>query len=173
MGLRVSIRVTVPKEVISQIGFQEAIARAQREKTAPELKRLFAKTVEGWENKPYWNQDQKVSSARISMAVSAGGPNADQYALVNNGASPHAIWPRSRNGFLRFQPGYQSATRPHILSSRSKQRFGGFVSARMVNHPGFEAREFDQAVADEYAPYFEQDMQDAIADWVKMSTPRR
>jgi len=80
---------------------------------------------------------------------------------VNAGSPPHEIRPKS-GGMLRFQPGYRAATKPGRLMSQSSQRSGPHISARAVRHPGFAAREFDLAVAEEIGPRFAEDIQDAI-----------
>lgn len=162
LALRISIRVTVPENVINSQTFRDAIIRAQQTNTAPGIKKLFQQTVEGWQNKPDWMQHQEITADHISMQIYAGGQNANQYALVNAGSPPHPI--PLQPGFLRFQKGYQSSTRPRILSSRAFVRSDPWWVARQVNHPGFDPRAFDETIADEYGPTFQQDMQDAIND---------
>lgn len=162
MALRIRIKVTVPKEVFNSQAAIERIARAQREKTAPALKRYFSQTVQGWQNPPDWSQRQTITPHSIAMAVFASGQNADQYRLVNEGARPHAIFPRRMGGMLRFQPGYRAGTRPRTLQSQAFSRFGGFISTGSVQHPGFEPRAFDEAVAEAHYDDFVSDMQAAL-----------
>jgi len=40
-----------------------------------------------------------------------------------------------------------------------------------VNHRGFEAREFDQTIADQYEDTFRDDMQDAMQDAIDSAVP--
>lgn len=142
-------------------GYIARLIALQRDKTIPELELAFKQTVDGWEHKPDFKGEQKVSSSSITVSVFPSGPNADLYGLVSRGSPRHVIRPRS-GGMLSFQPGYRPATQPRLLSSRAKQRSGGFVSSRAVFHPGFEAREFAEAIQDLYAPIFMADMQDAM-----------
>jgi hypothetical protein len=162
MGISVRIKVKIPEEVFNRQAVVERIIAAQRTKTAPALESYFRKTTEGWQTPPEWSRRQTVTSHSIAMAVFASGPHADQYKLVNNGASPHSIRPRQQGGMLRFQPGYHAATKPHVLSSNAFSRFGNFISSMGVEHPGFEAREFDLAVAEAHFDDFARDMQDAM-----------
>lgn len=161
MPISVRLNVKVPQQVFDSQAAVQRIVRAMQEKTAPALKELFGQSVEGWQNPPEWSQKQTVAQTYISMQVYASGENAKQYAIVNEGSPPHVIRPR-RSKFLRFQTGYKAGTSPGSLHSTAFVRSGSFVSAGEVNHPGFEARAFDQTVADEHYDQFVQDMQDAM-----------
>lgn len=160
---RIIIRVTVPESILRSEFVREEIARKMREKTAPEIRREFLKTVEGWEKKPDFSQKFTNSTSAVSTEVFPSGTNAGIYKLVNEGAPSHLIRPKGR-GLLRFQVGYRAATSPRKISSRSKFRSGAVISTAMVHHPGFEARAFDEVIAQEYEKTFENDMQDAIKD---------
>jgi len=155
------MKVTVPELVINSSVMRLQIEKALRTKTGPDIKRNFEKTVSGWKHKPNWSVKLTNRSNYLSVSVWASGPNADQYGLVNAGSPAHTISPKN-GGMLRFQPGYSAATKPGRLMSRSAQRSGAFISARDVSHPGFEGRKFDLAVAEETAPRFAEDIQDAI-----------
>jgi hypothetical protein len=158
------IRISVTMPDMSKFSAKEyvdRIAQAQRDKTVPELTRLFKLTVDGWDNKPRFDWEQQITSHSIGVRVYSAGENSDQYALVVKGSPPHTI--RSKNGgLLHYQPGYRPSTKPRILSSHAKSRFGAYISTPVVNHPGFDAREFDQAIAETHKPDFERDMQDAM-----------
>lgn len=157
----IQINVTVPKSIFDSQAAIQRIAAAQRSKTAPKLKRLFKETTEGWNHQPNWSQQQTIGRDFIAMKVWPSGEHAEQYRLVNNGAPSHMIAPR-RARVLRFQTGYRAGTRPRVLRSRAYQRFGRYISTSLVNHPGFEAREFDRLVAETHEPEFWNDMQDAF-----------
>lgn len=142
-------------------GYIARIIAKQRDKTIPELELAFQQTVDGWERKPDFKGEQRITGSSLTVSVFPSGPHAELYGLVSRGSPRHVIRPRS-GGMLSFQTGYRPATRPRLLSSRAKQRFGSFVSARAVFHPGFEGREFAQAIQDLYTPIFIADMQDAM-----------
>ncbi len=155
------MNVTVPDEIINEAAMRRQIERALRTKTGPDIRRNFQKTTVRWKNKPSWSQKFTSRTNFLSIAVWASGPNADQYGLVNAGARPHRIAARS-GGFLRFKPGYRSATLPGKLTTRVAHRSGRTISARAVNHPGFEARRFDETVAEAVAPQFAKDIDEAV-----------
>jgi len=162
MAVSIKVKVIVPKEILNVQRVVDEIAKAQRDKTAPDLKRMFKQTVEGWKNPPDFSQKQRISPSEIAMAVFASGSNADKYTLVNEGSPKHPIVPRQAR-MLRFRTGYRAGTQPRVLRSQAYQRFGNYISTMIVpNHPGFKAREFDDTIAKEYKRTFEKDMQEAI-----------
>ena len=157
----IRVTVTVPKEVFNAQAVVEAIKRMLRTQTAPDLTAMFQTTTEGWKNQPGWLRNYEFSPTRLSVRVYPGGKAAEIYALVNSGSPPHPIRAR-RAPTLRFQTGYRAATSPRVLTSRAASRFGPVITPVQVHHPGFEAREFDETIAKEYRPVFEQDVQDTI-----------
>jgi hypothetical protein len=165
VDIRISVKLPDPSRFSSE-KFIDAIERAQRDKTVPALTNMFKQTVEGWANKPDFRSEKIRTSSSIGVRVYAAGEHADQYALVVRGSPAHTIRPKN-GGFLRFQPGYRAGTRPRMLNSRSLQRFGGYVQAEGVHHPGFEAREFDEVIGETHKPDFERDMQEAFAEAAK------
>lgn len=159
MPISIQIKVTVPKEVFKIEEWRRRVLHIQNVKTGPELQKLFRKTVEGWEKKPRFYKRKHETANQIGVIVHPAEDKAGEiYALVNSGAKPHTIRPR-RGGFLRFQTGYRAASRPRFIGGGRKARFGRFISTPIVRHPGFEAREFDSAIAEVYAPTFFKDMQ--------------
>jgi len=158
MAVSVSITVEVPDNILNDADVRDEIQRMLRQRTGPELRKQFGKTVDGWDHKPSFSQKFATRNDYLSVTVST---TQEQYAIVNYGAPPHRITPR-RGGMLRFQPGYTAATKPRVISSRAKRRSGPVIGAFSVEHPGFEAREFDTTIAEEIAPGFAEDVQDSI-----------
>lgn len=171
-GIRISVHVS--GKDLKDVNFQSIIARKQRNTTAPELIKLFSGTVDGWENKPNFGYKQIINSSRVGVTVgpqgSFGGSNRayNIYNLVSRGSPAHPI-PKQpfKRKWLHFRTGYVSSTRPGDLISNRKSYSGSWVMARQVNHLGFEAREFDKHIAEEYNPKFVSDMQEAINEAVK------
>ena len=169
MPFSVRMSVRVPKEILSVESVRRELAQTLQRKTAPDLKKMFRDTTYGWTNKPSWRQQFTNHANELSERVYADGPNANQYALVNLGAPPHDIPPRNPGGWLRFRTGYRASTQPRVLSSRRNYRSGPTVFRRGVGgrfdgkfHPGFEARQFAETIAEEYLPTFYDDVNDAI-----------
>lgn len=158
----VSIRVEVllPKGKFATKGWLDEIARVQRRTSVPRLRKLFQKTVFGWSKKPDFGWAQRRSADAMSITMYPQGIYADKWELVNAGSPPHTI--RPKKGFLRFRPGYRSATTPGQLQSRRAYRSGKYIGVRKVDHPGFEARKFDELIAQEYENPYMNEMQDAI-----------
>lgn len=159
----IRLKAIMPKDmsVFEANAYIGRLARKQLSETIPALETVFRHTVDGWEHKPQFRGQQKITRDAITMTVGPSGPNADQYELVNSGSPPHTIQAQ-RGGMLKFQRGYRAATSPRMLSSRAKYRFGGYVSTPLVHHPGFEAREFDAEIRDLFEPIFAADMQEAM-----------
>lgn len=157
----IEINVTVPKEIINIDKVRQAIIDAQNGLTKPKLTALFKETVEGWKYPPSFSSTRVDNSSQLGIRVYPSGKNSDKWGLVNAGSPSHIIRPRKAK-MLRFQSGYRAGTRPKVLRSQAYQRSGNFVSTGLVHHPGFEAREFTQTIADKHNPEFQQDMQDAI-----------
>lgn len=160
MSASIQITVTVPEIIISSAVVRLKIQNKLERKTGPDMMKLFKKTTQGWEHNINFYQKSKNTNNEVSVTVFT---RFKQYVLVNFGSPPHTITAKRPSGLLRFQRGYKSSTRPGIISSRQKQRFGPIYETYFVEHPGFEAREFDKAIAEEIAETFAEDVQDAIS----------
>lgn len=157
-GIGVKIRVFVPKTVFNDAHAVQSIQHVMLQKTQPELRKEFEKTVRSWDNKPNWTFEHYFGVGILSVKVLT---YSTQYRLVNTGAKPHPIRPRKAR-MLRFQNGYRAKSRPRLIGSFAGGKYGEFVTARAVHHPGFEAREFDKEIAEQYQDTFRKDIQDAI-----------
>ena len=165
--MEISIKVTIPKEILRQQAVQDSIALFMTRKTAPEVKALFRGTVYDWANKPSFRQKLTRRAGYMSETVWADGANADQYQIVNAGSPPHLI-PVAGNTPMSFRPGYRASTSPGSLTSRRNYRSGPYIYAtKITKHMGFPARNFDEAIKKQYEPTFRSDMQDAINAAVK------
>lgn len=163
-GIRMSVHVSGKR--LSSRDFVDSILNKMKSKTVPEIRALFAQTTEGWKNKLSFSFKTWSNSDEIGTEVYPDGDNAEQYKLVSLGSPPHPI--RAKNGpLLHFQTGYRASTSPGRLLSRANFRSGPWMSAPSVNHPGFEARNFPEAIKEEYNATFVRDMQEAINEAVK------
>lgn len=164
--MRISVNVTVPKKLLADIKFRESIEKMMKTKTSHEVEDEFWSVTSGWSDDP--NLDTKITSnsQRISAEISVFGNSrgSSVFRMVSLGTPPHSIQPKTNGGFLRFQPGYKPATRVGSLMSGRSSRFGSYVKARSVKHPGLTARNFDELIAKKYTPVFEKDVQDVLND---------
>lgn len=156
----ISMKVKLPSKAFGDIRVRQEIQDALDRQTTPDLKRLFKQTTNGWDHEPTFTAEPIDTPKELGVFVGPSGGNADKYRLVVLGSPKHTI--RARRGQLRFQSGYVSATKAGSLISNAKKRFGTVVKTPLVNHPGFEGREFDKLIAKEYLPTFEKDMQAAV-----------
>ena len=166
-GVNMEIRVNVimPKKQFKASGYIDACAQVMKDKTGPELRALFLKTIFGWspEKKPGFTRKLRKTVYMVSVRVYTDD-NYDIYSLVNKGSPHHPIYPR-RAQFLQYKKGYRSATQPGQIQSRRAYRSNPTVRSMGVpDHPGFKAREFDKLIKEEYEPTFVRDMQDAMAN---------
>lgn len=156
----VRIKVIIPQKALFNSGkFIAALKTHLRQKTDPDLKRFFKGTTEGWQKQPEFRAHHFETAQQIGVRVYTSD---DIYGLVNAGSPPHLILPRNR-GFLRFQPGYSSATKPGSLRSRAYRRTGKTVKRGSVKHPGFAARKFNKQIKDAYTPTFENDVDKLVS----------
>lgn len=160
MAFSIKLKFILPKKLFADIHVQTAIAQAQRNITRPDLLRMFYDTTEGWKTNVVFKDKQIMNSRRIAMQVFPYGRGKGVYSIVTLGSPAHDI--TSRRGLLHWQTGYRSATRPGQLMSSSSHRFGSWKYGITVNHPGFQAREFDRFIAEQYYPKFIEDMQEAV-----------
>lgn len=105
----------------------------------------FGKTVRTWRNKPNFSKRGPRSVAQ-GFVVEVF-TNHEVYSYVTRGTRAHLIRPRSAGGFLRFRTGFRPKTRVRVIGSRGGGAFGGFVTAKQVQHPGTQARDFDKEIA--------------------------
>lgn len=142
--------------------FAKEIQYSMRNHSKPDLRKMFYKTVEGWETKVYFRGTiRTIQGHFIRLTVQPYGSGKELYALVSRGARPHEIVPRNAE-FLRFKQGYRAATVPYWINSRRKQRFGDTIMTKRVRHPGFEGRNWDYEIALQHEPRFIRYMEQAV-----------
>ena len=109
--------------------------------------REFGKTVATWKRKP----DFKIDRATSGKLVAAVSTIDEIYGYVVRGTKAHQIHVKNAPA-LKFKSGFTSKTMPRKITSRKGNRFGSWVSKRMVMHPGTTAREFDIVIAEQLQP---------------------
>lgn len=156
----VKLRVFVPKTVFDDARAVRNIQHVMTSKTGPELRKEFEKTIKSWDDRPNFQMEHYFGVRVLWVKVYT---YSTVYRLVNAGARPHEIRPRKAR-LLRFQSQFKPKSRPRLIGSFAGGKSGDYVSARSVHHPGFEAREFDQEISEQYQDTFRKDIQDAISD---------
>jgi hypothetical protein len=158
--LGIKMRVFAPKEVFDSSLAMRNIQHVMIQKTTRDLRREFEKTVRTWADKPNFPTQHYFGSSVLWVKVYT---YSRHYCLVNAGAAPHMILPK-KSRMLRFRTGYRAKSRARVVGSFAGGKFGNYISTEAVMHPGFEAREFDATIADEYQDTFVKDVQQAISD---------
>lgn len=84
------------------------------------------------------------------------------YGYVSGGTRPHTI--RAKNApVLAFQGGYKAKTTPQKIKSGAGGPFGPTVFAVEVDHPGTEARNFEEVIGNKWDKQWPKQLDRAIA----------
>ena len=121
--------------------FANDIRRAAK-LTSQQIKRDFEKTVRTWTKKPEF----VVSQKKIGNSYTFVAYTDNQiYIYVNDGTKPHTI--RAKNvPNLVFSYPTTAKTTPRVLGSKSGSRGSKWATVPSVQHPGTEARKFDEII---------------------------
>ena len=160
----ITLKPVMPKGVLSGEGVRRNIEALMRVKSGPEVRTLFKQTVDGWKLIPTFTIKTVNTKRELLTQIWPYGDNeaANKYRLVVLGSPRHTIKP-VRAKLLRFRTGYRAATRPRVIGSSRAIRSGPWVGLALVNHPGFEGRAFDEAIAEVYEPIFQDDVKKAVS----------
>lgn len=145
-----------------------SIARKEIEKALdsdvkPALIKSHELVVADWKNKPKFQTRKVIRPDKITMTVFPAGDNADIYTYVDQGTKPHIIKP-VRAKLLRFKTGYKAKTLPNPARTVAGGGVatGPEVRAKLVHHPGSEAREFSKTIAGDIEPGFKRTIDNAF-----------
>lgn len=129
---------------------RKLLEQALKEQVAPALIKSHNLVVADWKNKPTFETRIAVRPDKISMTVFPAGPNAGIYEIVDQGSPPHIIRPVKAK-MLAFRLDYTSKTlaKPARTVAGGGKSTGPLVFAKLVHHPGSEAREFSKVIAED------------------------
>lgn len=137
-------KVIVPRKLSVN---PQAMARAIQNtltSTALAIKVDFEVTQQTWEHKATF---VITSPTAYTREVATSDEN---YTRLNKGTAPHIISPRP-GGTLVFRTPFRSKTLPRTIASTSGSKGANQVFTRKpIHHPGTEAREFDQVIAEKW-----------------------
>lgn len=100
-----------------------------------------------WSKSPRWNA-KITTGARLVLDLKPTGPGEKLWRWVSGGTGRHDITPRRRK-WLKFETGYVPKTLPKGTYGQAGAYVGGSVFTQYVDHPGIEARAFEEDVVDE------------------------
>lgn len=124
------------------------------EQAADEMHKDFVATQETWNHQVGFKVEVKAPSNLDGVFSIEVSTEDEQYKLVSSGAPPHPIYPVRANA-LRFPGTFSPKTVPGVLQANPGFSGPPMVTRDSVWHPGFEARNFDQTVAEIFKPKFE------------------
>ena len=124
----------------------------------------FQATTKTWDHKPEFASKISLPQGTPGVEVST---DDKIYGYVTKGTPPHIILPKNPRGVLVFQAGYKAKTTPRVIGSGAGGAFGETVVAHAVQHPGTEAREFDETIRDKWLPLFAEHIDAALARGAK------
>lgn len=131
------------------------LQEAMDNQVGPALVKSHQLVVANWTHKPDFESKTQIRSDVIITTVYPTGENAQIYLYVDQGTKPHEIKP-VRAKLLRFTTGYQPKTlaKPARTVGGGGTATGDQVFAKIVHHPGTEAREFSQTIAEDIKPSY-------------------
>jgi len=160
-----SIRSNKRRALITDLNSiaRKAIEQAMDKEVKPALIKSHNLIVADWKNKPVFKARKYISAERIAVTVFPTGPAAEIYGYVDRGTKPHIIAAKNAP-FLSFRTGYS----PKTLANPARTVSGGGTSsgprvyAKVVHHPGSEAREFSKVIAEDILPDFKKIIDNAF-----------
>jgi hypothetical protein len=142
---------------------KKAINEALDKDVKPALIKSHNLVVANWKHKPKFQTRKDIRPNKITMSVFPVGDNAEIYTFVDQGTRPHVI--KAKNApRLVFQTGYKPKTlaRPARTVSGGGVATGPTVFAKQVQHPGSEAREFSETIAEDIKPDFKRTIENTF-----------
>lgn len=140
--------------VVDASAQKTAIAQAMRE-TADLIVKDFETTVATWDHGVSFDV---VMSTPYNWTI---GTSDSIYTMLNAGTKRHRIRPR-RATRLRFFGPFRAKTVPKSIFSGPGYVGGNLFLAKVVNHPGTKARQWDATIAKKYKKLFGKLMQQRI-----------
>ena len=147
------------------------ILQAEMKKFAPFLVKTFEHTTDSWQGeKPKFTPVFRKDGGALRIQVRLAGPKKgrEKWLYVNYGTRPHKIKAKPGNT-LRFQTGYQAGSTPGQLRTARSSKSGSWRSAKEVNHPGTEARNWKELIIKDYQVAFERWMGAAMSHAARAS----
>lgn len=148
---------------------REAMRKALYEhlnKVSEEISQDFEATTQTWNRNVSFDRTVQEDSYSIVRVEISTVDNI--YTLVSKGAPAHYIEAVNAKA-LKYQSTYRSKTEPKFIGSRDGGKSGSDVFAKTVWHPGFNAREFDKAIAEKWEKLFPLRLADAMKAVAKAS----
>jgi len=157
MAVNMKFKAIVPPKMNPDLYKLEMLKALDREIQID--KRMLQKTTTTWKSKPVFKTESKVTN---KQAEARAWTEDDRWNWTDQGTKPHYIVAR-RAKYLTFATGGKPKTRVRTLGSGRGSRGKNWRRAKVVKHPGTEARLWSQEVVKRRRAYFLRDMGNANA----------
>lgn len=150
------VEVIVPKELIDTERMMRAIDNTLDQQAAA-VKSQFNVTTMTWKNRPTFLMRTTPGIREIYTTDLI-------YKYVSEGTKPHIIVPRNAKALHFFATGFRAKTRIRVIE---RSNIGATATqdetfTQLVHHPGTEAREFAEAIAEKWQDELPKQLQRAI-----------
>ena len=163
----IELKVLYPGKLLDVSGVPREIC-AEMRRQGSIYKRYYERTVRTWKTKPGFTVkvSQQTGDYVLEIRYDPRTIGGQHYQWVDWGTEAHTITAK-RVPMLKFQSGFTSKTRRHVLGSRKGGRSGPWVSKKSVRHPGTEAREFTCEIANRRRNEFNKQIARAVRAGIK------
>jgi hypothetical protein len=154
-----------PQEM--RLAMLNAVTKAGRD-----IQKDFKKTTETWEHKVKFEILISMGEGKLTVFV---GTDDKIYRWVDEGTKgPYPIWAgfwtgKSDKKVLAFPSEFEPKTTPRVIDSGPGFSGGDMVLTPYVEHPGIEAREFDETMEKDWEAPFKRRMEAAMREAARKS----
>lgn len=145
-------RAIIPNSMIS-LAAQRSAVKAAMDNAAKQAKAEFEKTTATWSRRPEFTIE---APSEFSRTIAT---DSEIYGYVNDGTRPHII---PVSGTAVIFPGGLPKTAPRIIGSGTGSPGKRTFTTKPIHHPGTEAREFDDVIAEQMEPKLATEIQRAV-----------
>ena len=149
------MKLILPKKLIADPAKLSRALTNALNGVAKDIQIDFKTTTQTWNHKP----DFPISSPSTYRRIVA--TDDEIYGYVNDGTRAHIIQAKPGK-ILEFWTPFTSKTLPNKIMSRAGKVGNTINRARLVQHPGTEARKFDVAIKQKWDKEFGVIMQRAV-----------
>lgn len=158
------IEATIPENV-DPADFIRSL-RHMASETATDVRSDFELTTETFDKPVKFRKRGWVTGNKVRVSVTTDDEN---YKRLNDGVKGGYKIPKDGPGLMVFQTGYKAKTRPHLLRQgfirpQAGGPFGDLIFVNtQITAKGFEARNFDKAIAELWEDRFARRAQLALS----------
>lgn len=116
----------------------------------------FKVTTQTWNHQPEFEKQSPDAGTRVV------GTDDEIYGFVSGGTKPHVIVGKPGKRLAFGAAGFRPKTRVGAIRSNKGAKGSPIIVRPKVNHPGTEARKFDEAIAEKWQKQLPIVMQRAV-----------